>query len=423
MKQIIALCIYTSALMLVTACSPESPGLMVQQDPIPETPVEIPQYEMPAQQEFKWITEDGGQSQLDFNPQVDILFVTDNSESMKSAQENLVRNLDRFTNGINKNAMIDYQIGVISTWDSSERFSATKKDKYGIGELRHIKDGKSQNYNKRFVTKKEKHLLASTLDLGVAPYAQGGPEDEEFFAPLTAALEKSGRGGVNEGFFREDAQLVVVFLTDADEFKQSRITPEQMARTLLDFKKGKANKLAVYGALVKASDSDQYKDWALRIHPKYNEQCFDMTQKTPKNNGTCTGFGPEKLEELIVRANEDKGAPDAIKSKYIVGIVNKNFGEDLARIGSDITKKTLAKEIFLTQRPRATADGSLQIRVRYGTPEQLNAGRGQVIPNKANGGWTYDPENNSVLLPGDIEYKYQDKARFAVDLIPLTLAQ
>lgn len=423
MKQTIALGLCTSLLMLLAACSPESGTVMLQQEPPVEKPVEIPKYEMPAQQQFTWITEDGGQSQLDFNPQVDILFVTDNSESMKSAQENLVRNLDRFTSGINKNAMIDYQIGVISTWDSSERFATTKKDTYGIGELRYIKDPKSQSYNKRFVTKKEKHLLASTLDLGVAPYSAGGPEDEEFFAPLTAALEKSGRGGVNEGFFRENAQLVIVFLTDADEYKHSRITPEQMARTLLDFKGGKANKLAVYGALVKASDADEYKDWALRIHPKYNEQCFDMSQKTPKNNGTCTGFGPKKLEELIVLANEDKGAPDVVKSKYIMGIVNKKFGDDLARIGSDITKKTLAKEIFLSQRPRVSANGDLQVRVRYGTPEQLNAGRGQIIPNKAQGGWSYDPDNNSVLLPGDIEYKYQEKARFAVDLIPLTLAE
>nr|BFD58255.1 hypothetical protein CKG001_03620 [Bdellovibrio sp. CKG001] len=422
MKQVIALCIYASALMLVAACSPESSGIMAQQPEVPPTPVEIPQYEHVEEQKFTWITEDGGQSQLDFNPQVDILFVTDNSESMKSAQENLLRNLDRFTNGINKNAMIDYHIGVITTWDSSERFAKTKKDSFQIGELRYIKDSKGQSYNKRYVTKKEKSILSSSLNVGVAPYSQGGPEDEEFFAPLTAALEKSGRGGVNEGFFRPEAQLVVVFLTDADEIKNSRITTEQMARTLLDFKGGKANKLSVYGVLVKANDADEYKDWALRIHPKYNPQCFDMTQKTPKNNGTCKGFGPEKLEELIVLANEEKGSPETIKSKYIVGIVNKNFGDDLARIGSDITKKTLAKEIFLSQRPRVD-NGVLQVRVRYGTPAELNAGRGQIIPNKVAGGWAYDPENNSVRLGGDIEYKYQENARFAVDLIPLTLAQ
>ena len=92
-------------------------------------------------------------------------------------------------------------------------------------------------------------------------------------------------------------------------------------------------------------------------------------------------------------------------------------------MGNDITVKTLAKEIFLSQRPRVNDQGQLMVRVRYGTEKDLASGKAQVIPQKAIGGWLYDPENNSVHLSGDIKYNYQDGARFAVDLIPLTLKQ
>lgn len=403
------------ATSLFAACSPETASMHAQQPVVQATP---PVYENIAEQKAGWITEDGGQSQLDFNPQVDILFVTDNSDSMKSAQSNLVRNIDKFSDGIVKNKMIDYHVGVVSTWDSSERFATTKKDKYGIGELRFIKDSKGQPYNKRFVTRTEKDLMASTLDIGVAAFADGGPENEEFFSPLIAAMDKSGNGQTNDGFFRPDAQLVVIFLTDADD-SNSNISVEEMDRKLLNFKGGRRDKLSVYGVLTKASDDDQYKDWALRVHPKYHPECFDMTKKTPtrNNNSKCkAGFGPERLEQLIVNANQGSDlTAKEIKEKYIMSIISRNFGNDLANIGADIKVRTLAKEIFLTRGVPVVENGVIQVRVRYGTPDELAAGKGQIIP-QGKGGWLYNPEQNSIRLSGDVNYQYKDGARFAVDL-------
>ncbi|WP_374079737.1 hypothetical protein [Bdellovibrio bacteriovorus] len=415
MRTLVIICIYMSAFMLVSACSPESATLKVEK-PLVQPEVQIPQYENIPAQTFQWITEDGGQSQLDFNPQVDILFVTDNSDSMKSAQENLLRNIDRFTSGILKNKMIDYHIGVISVWDSSDRYIQSKKDQYQIGDLRFIKNSQGQSaLNRRFVAKSDNNskLIASSLNIGVTPYAQGGPEFEELFSPLAAAIEKTGRGASNEGFFRQEAQLIVVLLTDADDSSKS-INPEEMAQKLIDFKGGRSEKVAVYGVLVRPQDSDDYKDWDLKVHPKYHPECFDMSQKTPKNNGKCTGFGPERLEKFIVAANQNEGTPDQIRAKHIMSIVSPKFGDDLAKIGSDITVKTLAKEIFLSQRPRMDKNGQLMVRVRYGK---------QVIPQKAKGGWLYNPEDNSILLSGDIDYQYVEGARFSVDLVPLTLKQ
>lgn len=405
-----------SALIFLAACSPESSDFISVEpwEAPPETP--IPQYDPIPEQQFNWITEDGGQSHT-FNPQVDILFVTDNSESMKSAQENLSRNIDRFTAKLMSNQMIDYHIGVVSAWDNSDRYAQMKKDSYKIGDLRFVKTSAGKTVNKRFISKSEKAHLASTLKIGIIPYNQGGPEIEELFSPLAAALENTGRGAINEGFFRPEAQLVVIFLTDADD-STSKISPEQMARILVDFKGGRAEKVAAYGVLVRPEDPDNIKDYDLRIHPKYHPECFDGN----KNNRKCSGFGPQRVEELIVAANSGSGTPEEIRSKYIMSIASKSFGTDLAKMGDDITVKTLAKEIFLTYRPRVDSKtGQLMIRVRYGSSEQLAAGKGQLIPQGSKGGWLYNPEANSVHLSGDINYQYQEGARFAVDLIPLTI--
>ncbi|QDK45526.1 hypothetical protein DOM22_10370 [Bdellovibrio sp. ZAP7] len=431
MKPLIALCIYLSAFLLLSACAQESGTIIAQktlEQPKVELPVypdvvqpeqpEIPVYPTVNQPEIVWITEDGGQSQLDFNPRVDILFVTDNSDSMKSAQANLIKNLNRFTNGITNNKMIDYHIGVISTWDSSERFATKKKDTYQIGELRNVKSIAGTDSKERFVTKKDSAgVLANTLKIGVAPYAEGGPEVEEFFSPLAAALDKSGHAAVNEGFFREDAQLVVIFMTDADD-SSTRITPEQMAQTLIDFKGGRQDKVSVYGVLVNAKDPDSVKDWDLRVHPKYHPECFTGQ----KNNGKCTGFGPERLEEMIVAANSGAGNPKQIREQYIMSITSPIFGTELGRMGDSITVKTLEKQIFLSQIPRVDDAGKLMLRVRYGTADVLAQGKGQLIPNKANGGWTYNPSSNSVKLSGNVKYEYKEGARFAVDLVPVPLA-
>jgi hypothetical protein len=137
-----------------------------------------------------------------------------------------------------------------------------------------------------------------------------------------------------------------------------------------------------------------------------------MTLKVPKLNGTCKeGFGPETLEKFIVAANPNSGTPDQIRAKHIMNIRSEKFGSDLEVIGKAITVKTLEKDIYLQQRPR-TENNKLMVRVMYGN---------QVIPQKEESGWLYDPTNNSIHLSGNINYQYVEGARFTVDLIPLTL--
>lgn len=429
----------------LTACSPPSEDMVLPaaeeaEEPLPELSAvpelpkaevrenqlaEVPKYEPIAAYKPEWITLDGGNPDLEFNPKMDILFVIDNSSSMKAAQESLSRGINSFASAFQKNQMIDYHLGVISVWDSSSKFVNHPKRRYENGELRKVKIG-GREVEQRFLTRKTgtPTALSSTIKIGIAGLADGGspvPEFEEVFSPISAAIKLTGRGAPNEGFFRPDAHLVVILLSDADD-SNSSIRAEQLADELLQFK-GSPSKLSVYGVLVKKSDPDVYKDYDLRRHPKYHPECFDMRNpaKPVRDPKKCVeGFGPEEFEKFIVAANPEDGTATDIKNKKIMSLVQKNFGPGLAKIGTDVSMKTLNKEILLDQRAREE-NGNPMIEVYYGTPEAFAKGKGQKIPYATKGGWRYDPQNNSIRLSGDIEYKYQPGARFMIRMVPVVI--
>jgi len=397
-----------TAISSLIACSPKTATIYGERALPQPVQAQAPKYAPIPPDKIQWITVDGGQGDLDFNPQVDILFVIDNSDSMKDAEANLTRNINSFASSLKKNKMIDYHIGVTSVWDSTPRYVNNKNNIYGVGELRSVKTSSGQTKPERFVTRADADDLASTLNIGVAAYADGGPEIEEMFSPIDGALQKNGRGAPNEGFFRDNAQLVTVILSDADDSTAS-ITPEQLAQELIDFKKGNADKVSAYAALVKASDPDRDKDWGLRVHPKYHPECFDGK----KYNGKCpNGFGPDRIINFILAANAAHGTPEQIRATNLMSLIQKDFGHDLAKIGNDIAVKTMAKTIALPQRPRKDDSGQWMIRVHYGN---------QSIPQSQKGGWMYNADTNSIEISGDVPYQYQEGSQFAVDMVPVNL--
>lgn len=424
----------TGLIALLAACAPQNAKIEGRRDLVQEpapaevkvTPkdelIDVKKEETPEIKPLqdKWISQDGGQ-QLELKPQLDVLFVIDNSDSMKEEQENLARNINYFVKRFGANGMIDFHIGVTSVWDSSPRFQANMKKPFVQGELRRAKDGKGQTLKSRFVYRFEnfQSALANTLKIGIAPYKDGGPETEEVLSPISAAIKNSGKGQINEGFFRDEAQLVVIMMTDADDSSRD-ITPSQLAEDLIAFK-GDAKKVSVYGVLVKAEDPDKVKDFGLQILPRYHPECFEEVggkTKTFKNNGKCTGFGPTRLEEFVVRANKVAGLNEAgIKKNFILSLNQKNYGVDLARIGSDITTRTMEKRIRLDYEPKVDASGNLMIRVRYGLPKELAAGKGQIIPQGPQG-WLYGAEK-TIVLSGDVNYQYKQGARIQVDYATL----
>lgn len=387
----------------------------VQKPPAPEAPKAT----LIEKDPINWVQVLGGQAQLELNPKVDILFVEDNSGSMSEVQANLARNINKFANAFQQK--VDFRVAVLSVWDSSPKFVNSPKRKYDIGELRRVRSGSGKQLENRFLTREmaTPEALKATIHIGIASSGEAMPEFEEIFTTLSASIKRPDNVDQNSGFFRQDARLVVILVSDAED-STSPMSPEQMARELVDFKGGNPKMVSVYGVLVRKEDDDKYKDYDIKRHPNYHPECFDWSnpKKPVRVTSLCTeGFGPERLDQFIIAANQDEGTPEQIKAKFILKLVQPDFGKDLAKIGSDISEKTMEKEIFLNQRPRSESGRPdvPMIKVFYG---------GKEIPAKE--GWIYDPENNSIRLSGKIDYlKYSKdpKARFRVDLVPVILGK
>lgn len=398
--------------------------------PAPQPPPTHPKVEIPeappapvhppvTRDEINWVQIMGDQAQLALNPKVDILFIEDNSGSMSAVQANLAKNINRFAGAFQQK--VDFRVAVLSVWDSSPKFVNNPKRKYDIGELRRVRDGAGKTLEKRFLTKAmaTESALSNTINIGIASSSEAMPEFEEIFSTLSASIQRPENTNPTTGFFRPDARLVVILVSDAED-STSRITPEQLAQDLIDFKGGKPEMVSAYGVLVRKSDDDKYKDYDLKRHQNYHPECFNWSnpKKPVRDLNLCKeGFGPERLDQFIVAANREEGSPEQIKDKFILKLVQADFGKDLAQIGSDISAKTMEKEILLSSRPRSYPDkiDVPMLKVFYGNKE---------IP--ASAGWTYDPENNSILLSGKIDYlKYSKdpQARFRIDMVPVTLGE
>ncbi len=149
--------------------------------------------------------------QLKFNPVVsataaDILFVIDDSGSMASHQQNLIKNLEVFINAVPQTYL---QVGVITT--TTKTYSPTNAIRPG-----HLINGVHKSGDPQFIEKLKKSLL-----VGI-----NGDSEEQPFATLALALSEPLISTVNVGFLRPNADLYIVFLTDTQD--QSAINEDAL---------------------------------------------------------------------------------------------------------------------------------------------------------------------------------------------------
>jgi hypothetical protein len=133
-------------------------------------------------------------------PVVDILFVVDNSSSMGDEQQNLNANFPAFIPYF-VGSGLDYHIGMTST--EVQRPDHTGKLRTGFG-YRFIDD---QTVDAEAV------FEAMTNSLGVI-----GGSIESGRAAAYHALELKRDTPFNEGFYRDEAELHIIFVTDADDY-------------------------------------------------------------------------------------------------------------------------------------------------------------------------------------------------------------
>lgn len=305
------------AASVLVACAPESPKLAPYHPNVPEK-----------------VAEKG--AKIRYNPKVDILFVVDDSGSMSTHQENLARNIQRFTNGIIRARALDYRIGVINS--SFEDYYSTKPGGYLRGNPKVIERA----------TENGAMYLARNLIVGT-----DGSATEKFFAPVQAALTAPIVNNENKGFYRDDAYLVLIFITDTDD-QSTKLNAKQFYDFLVKLKSGDQDRVVSYAAYIPSTDRD----------------CDRSGENDPKN-----------LEEFFTLANSKTFS------------LCDNFGSKLAELA-----RNLVDRVTTIKLPRAPVEKT--ILVTYGS---------QIIPQDVRKGWSYNSHRNTLEFGNEIEWSEQPK--------------
>lgn len=329
-------------------------------------------------------------AKIDWKPKVDILFVVDTSDSMVKHQQNLKDNVDRFVEAFEKHKDLDFQIGVVSVFDS-QRFGAGKAVPegkfYPLGQLRPLKDPAHPGENvvgPQYVTRSERYnqVLGETLKVGIEQRcetvadAKGrstcvdayGPEFEESFSPVMEVVA----GNRNPGFIRPDAHLAVIMITDAND--DSTISPSHLEYVLRKAKGGDRSKYSTYAVL------------ALDVKEVIGGK------ETVKKCAQDPGGAPTRILDFVALTGG---------SKY--SLCDSKFGDNLAEAGRTIRAKASRLKIDLKAIPE---DGTLA--VKFG---------GQPVPQDKKTGWTY--EAGSIIISGEAELSGPEGSQLEIDYIPV----
>lgn len=280
---------------------------------------------------------------------VDILFIIDDSGSMASHQSNLRNNVSLFVGELGKNKKIDYQIGVITTDNSST-----------------IRGGRLVG-NPKIITPTTPNGLLKLMDnLMVGTYGSG---TEEVFDPAVRALSEHANGA-NKGFLRPEAYLAIVVLTDAED-QSDRYNANQFYQFLLGLKKNDVKRIITYGAIIPSGSNSSicYRDG-------YEE--------------------PVRLEEFFT-----------ITRGLSFFLCDPAFGTQIANIGKDLVKKVVLK-VLLDRLPVLSS-----IKVTYGTqviPASIEDGwiylpEENAITFGPNIVWSEQPDGTSV----EVDYTSVDR--------------
>lgn len=246
-----------------------------------------------------------------FNPQVDILFVIDNSGSMSSVQSELSQNAAVFAGAIASMPILDYHIGVVTT-DMLYCGSVSSCGKL-VGSPAFVQRS----------TLNVKDVISSKMIVGT-----NGSATEESFSPVIAALSPPNENQENKDFYRPNAFFAVIFITDAHD--QSDVSPQQLLQ-FLNNKKADPSKVLGYGVIRTMATA---------------ETCGKESYET---------VDPDMETFLGSVANGDPAQTN------ILSLCSTNYGLKLAEFARDIVRRA-SGAVRLNRLPQVET-----IKVTYGT--------------------------------------------------------
>jgi len=170
------------------------------------------------------------------------------------------------------------------------------------------------------------------------------------FAPIVTALSPALTGGKNAGFYRQDAQLAIIIISDAEDQSPKNLGPVETWNFLYNLKNRRADQIIGFGVIVPVLD---------------NRNC----------NRDDFAMRPYRLEEFLKLIGRGQ--------QNIYNLCDPQFGDNLLAV-TDALIKSVANVIYLSRLPVPHT-----IQVIYGT---------QVIPSDPINGWSYDPSRNAVVF-------------------------
>jgi hypothetical protein len=209
--------IYSFIALLLVSCSKENDFLYREKPHRPTLP--YPEYQALAERVIQvrqfdhLLRESGG---------VDILWVIDNSGSMQSYQNDVIRHTDKFMNEFTSAGRIDWRMGLISSDESEEPY-------LGFAQ-----------YNNRFFDYTDPNPVATFQD-AVNQLGTNGSYTEKFFGPSLKWMS-------SDQFVRPDAFLAIIMISDEPE-QTDGLSAQTYFNELVNMKGGKSDLIKVYTAI------------------------------------------------------------------------------------------------------------------------------------------------------------------------------
>lgn len=206
------------------------------------------------------------------NYKTDILIVDDNSDSMQPEQANMA---SRFSTFLNRISQLDWRIGIVTT-DMSGDIKATQD-----GKLLPFFISLPTNYTRYYLTKDTCNGSACgngtpSAELNTVfgntvrrPESEEGSGDERGIYAAIRAIQRR-----EHNFFRDDARLAVIILSDEDERSNGGLIPERPLEA------GKDNPQDLINAVRGWRDDKSVKVHSIIIRPG-DEACYVNQRGAP----------------------------------------------------------------------------------------------------------------------------------------------
>ena len=279
------------------------------------------------------------------NNKIDILWVIDNSGSMQTAQTNLANNFNSFIQSFAAKGY-DYHIGVTVT----DAFLATYQSNPSLARLR---DGVGSNHSQVFVinpgTPQINNVFITNVTQGIF-----GSGDERAFQSFREVLSSP----LNSDFRRPDAYLAVIIVSDEDDFSAN-----QAASIGENYNHSKIHPISTYV---------DYLDQLVGAPSKHSVSAIAVWDQACLNQS-------HPAAQIGIRYGQLVDATGGIK-----GSLCSNFSSTLDALQNHLAE--LSTQFILNRVP---VESSIQVIVN-----------GQLVPNDASNGWTYDAALNSIFFHG-----------------------